>query len=125
MAAHCPGVRNQAGEPAVGLHPDDARRLGIEDGAPCEVRSAPQHTEGDAPQSTEAGQGGRALRLVARIRPGLAPGHAYVARGFDTAPANALEDERGPALVSVVALAAAGAAGRAAGSGSAGSGAAG
>src|SRR5256885_9229557 len=37
-----------------------------------------------------------ALRLAARIWPGLRPGQAYVPRGYDAAPVNTLEDEQGP-----------------------------
>ena len=94
MALRCPGVRNQAGEPFVALHPADASRLGVSDGAACEVRS---------PRG--------ALRLAARIWPGLRPGQAYVPRGYDAAPVNTLEDEQGPVAVTVRALVAAAAAG--------------
>jgi predicted molibdopterin-dependent oxidoreductase YjgC len=94
MAIHCPGIRNQAGEPFVALHPEDALRLGVSDGMPCEVRSS---------------RG--ALRLMARVWAGLAPGQAYIPRGFDAAPVNSLEDERGAVAVTVQALAAADAAG--------------
>jgi NADH-quinone oxidoreductase subunit G len=88
MAVRCPGIRAQAGEPFVALHPGDAARLGLAEGDPCEVRSA---------------RG--SLRLAIRLWPGLHPGHAYVPRGFDTAPAAALLDENGPAAVDVRALA--------------------
>jgi NADH-quinone oxidoreductase subunit G len=84
MVLRCPGVRGQAGEPFVGLHPDDAAPRGIAAGAPCEVRSH---------------QG--ALRLPARIMAGLGRGHAYVPRGYGSAPAAALLDERGPVAVTV------------------------
>ncbi len=84
MALRCPGVRGQAGEPFVGLHPEDASRLGIADGAVCEVRS---------PRGT--------LRLPARIWAGLHPGHAYVPRGYDSAPVARLLDESGPVAVTV------------------------
>jgi predicted molibdopterin-dependent oxidoreductase YjgC len=84
MALRCPGVRGQAGEPFVGLHPDDARRLGVVDAAACEVRS---------PRG--------ALRLAARVLPTLHPGHAYVPRGYESAPVSALMDERGPVAVTV------------------------
>src|SRR5205807_9009046 len=94
MALRCPGVRNQAGEPFVALHPADASRLGVSDGAACEVRS---------PRG--------ALWLAARIWPGLRPGQAYVPRGSDAAPVNTLEDEQGPVAVTVRALVAAAAAG--------------
>ena len=94
MALRCPGVRNQAGEPFVALHPADASRLGVSDGAACEVRS---------PRG--------ALRLAARIWPGLRPGQAYVPRGYDAAPVNTLEDEQGPVAVTVRVLVAAAAAG--------------
>lgn len=94
MAVRCPGLRNQAGEPFVALHPDDAARLGAADGVPCEVRSS---------------RG--ALRLAVRTWPGLHPGHAYIPRGYDSAPVNALLDERGPVAVTVQVLAGAEAAG--------------
>jgi predicted molibdopterin-dependent oxidoreductase YjgC len=94
MAVRCPGIRNQAGEPFVALHPDDARRLGLAGGAPCEVRS---------PRGS--------LRLTARIWSGLPPGQVYIPRGYDAAPVNRLLDERGPAAVTVRALLAAEAAG--------------
>ena len=84
MALRCPGVRGQAGEPFVGLHPEDAARLGVTDGVVCEVRS---------PRGT--------LRLPARTWAGLHPGHAYVPRGYDSAPVARLLDERGPVLVTV------------------------
>jgi len=93
MALRCPGIRSQAGNPFVALHPDDAARFGIADGAACEVRSL---------RGT--------LRLDARIWPGLCPGQAFVPRGYDAAPVNILEDERGPVAVAVRALAPAGAA---------------
>jgi len=86
-ALRCPGIRAQAGEPFVALHPDDAARLGITGGGLCEVRS---------------GQG--VLRLAARVWPGLHPGHAYVPWGFDAAPVATLLDERGPVSVTVRAL---------------------
>jgi hypothetical protein len=66
----------------------------VSDGAPCEVQS---------PRG--------ALRLAARIWPGLRPGQAYVPRGYDAAPVNTLEDEHGPVAVTVRALVAAAAAG--------------
>jgi NADH-quinone oxidoreductase subunit G len=94
MAVRCPGIRSQAGGPQVAVHPDDAARLGVADGAPCEVRSA---------------RG--ALRLPARIWPGLRPGHVYIARGYDTAPVNILLDERGPVTITLRVLAGAEAAG--------------
>jgi NADH-quinone oxidoreductase subunit G len=94
MAIRCPGIRNQAGEPFVALHPEDAARLGVSDGAPCEVRS---------PRG--------ALRLIARVWPDLHPGQAYIPRGFDAAPVNSLEDERGAVAVTVQGLVAADAAG--------------
>ncbi|HYM91497.1 MAG TPA: molybdopterin-dependent oxidoreductase, partial [bacterium] len=84
MAVRCPGIRHQAGEPFVALHPDDAGRLGLADGAPCEVRSP---------------RGG--LRLAARIWPGLRPGQVFIPRGYDAAPVNSLLDERGPVAVAV------------------------
>jgi len=84
MAVRCPGIRHQAGEPFVALHPDDAGRLGLADGAPCEVRS---------PRG--------ALRLAARIWPGLRPGQVFIPRGYDAAPVNSLLDERGPVAVAV------------------------
>ncbi|HYM69051.1 MAG TPA: NADH-quinone oxidoreductase subunit NuoG [bacterium] len=84
MALRCPGIRGQAGEPFVGLHPDDAARLGIVEGTLCEVRS---------PRA--------ALRLAVRALPGLHPGHAYVPRGYESAPASVLQDERGPVAVTV------------------------
>jgi NADH-quinone oxidoreductase subunit G len=84
MALRCPGVRSQAGEPFVGLHPDDAARFGITDGAACEVRSS---------------RGG--LRLPARLWAGLHPGHAYVPRGYESAPVAALQDEARPVMVTV------------------------
>ena len=86
-ARRCPGIRAQAGEPFVALHPGDAARLSIAAGDLCEVRA-----------------GAGALRLAARIWPGLHPGHAYVPSGFDTAPVAALLDERGSASVTVRAL---------------------
>ncbi|HEV2440257.1 MAG TPA: molybdopterin dinucleotide binding domain-containing protein, partial [bacterium] len=86
-ALRCPGIRTQAGEPFVALHPDDAARLGITGGGVCEVRS---------------GQG--VLRLAARVWPGLHPGHAYVPWGWDAAPVATLLDERGPVSVTVRAL---------------------
>ncbi|HEV2356347.1 MAG TPA: NADH-quinone oxidoreductase subunit NuoG [bacterium] len=88
MALRCPGVRAQAGEPFVALHPGDAGRLGLAEGSVCEVRSA---------------RG--ALRLPVRLWPGLHPGHAYVPRGFDAAPVTALLDEREAVWVTVHALA--------------------
>ena len=88
MALRCPGIRTQAGEPFVALHPLDAGRLRLEDGDPCEVRS---------PHG--------ALRLAVRRWPGLHRGHAYVPRGFDTAPVAALLDEDGPVSIEVRALA--------------------
>ncbi|TMJ07373.1 MAG: hypothetical protein E6H02_11535, partial [Bacillati bacterium ANGP1] len=94
MAVHCPGIRNQAGEPFLALHPDDAGRLGLADGAPCEVRS---------PRG--------ALRLAVRIWAGLPRGQVYIPRGYEAAPVNALLDDRGPVAVTVRALAAAEAAG--------------
>ena len=94
MAVRCPGIRNQAGDPAVAVHPEDAARLDLADGALCEVRSA---------------RG--VLRLAVRLWPGLRPGHAYIPRGYDAAPVNALLDEAGPVTVSLRALAAAAAAG--------------
>jgi NADH-quinone oxidoreductase subunit G len=94
MAVRCPGIRNQAGEPFVALHPEDAARFGVSDGVPCEVRS---------PRG--------ALRFTARVWTGLPPGQAYIPRGFDAAPVNRLEDERGPVRVTVQALVAADAAG--------------
>ena len=84
MALRCPGIRGQAGEPFVGLHPEDARRLGVADATVCEVRS---------PRG--------ALRLAARVLPTLHPGHAYVPRGYESAPVSALQDERGPSTVTV------------------------
>jgi len=94
MAMRCPGIRNQAGGPFVAVPPDDAVRLGLADGTPCEVRSA---------------RG--ALRVVVRVWPGLCSGHAYIPRGYDTAPVNTLLDERGPVTVTLRALAGAEAAG--------------
>jgi NADH-quinone oxidoreductase subunit G len=94
MAIRCPGIRDQAGDPFVALHPDDAARLGLAEGAPCDVRS-------------DRG----ALRLAARIWRGLQPGHAYVPLGYETAPVNALLDERGAVTVTVRALGGAAAAG--------------
>jgi len=94
MAVRCPGIRNQAGEPYVALHPDDAARLGLADGAPCEVRSPCGF-----------------LRLAVRILTGLPPGQVYIPRGYDAAPVNTLLDDRGPVTVTVRALAAAEAAG--------------
>ena len=84
MALRCPGIRGQAGEPFVGLHPEDARRLGVAEATVCEVRSA---------RGT--------LRLPARVLPTLHPGHAYVPRGYESAPVSALLDERGPVAVTV------------------------
>ncbi len=84
MALRCPGIRGQAGEPFVGLHPDDAARLGVTGGAMCEVRS---------PRA--------AIRLAARLLPGLHRGHAYVPRGYEAAPVSALLDEHGPVSVAV------------------------
>ncbi len=84
MAVRCPGIRGQAGEPFVGLHPDDAARLGVAEAMVCDVRSA---------------RG--ALRLPARVFPTLHPGHAYVMRGYESAPVSALLDERGPVAVTV------------------------
>jgi NADH-quinone oxidoreductase subunit G len=86
-ARRCPGIRSQAGEPFVALAPGDAAQLEIADGGPCEVRSA---------------QG--ALRLAARVWPGLHPGHAYVPWGYDAAPVATLLDEGGPVSVTVRAL---------------------
>ena len=94
MAVRCPGVRNQAGEPFVALHPEDAARLGVSHGVPCEVRS---------PRG--------ALRLTAQVWPELHPSHAYIPRGFDGVRVNELEDERGPVAVTVQAMTAADAAG--------------
>jgi NADH-quinone oxidoreductase subunit G len=94
MAIRCPGIREQAGDPFVALHPDDAARLGLAEGAPCDVRS-------------DRG----ALRLAVRIWRGLQPGHAYVPLGYETAPINTLLDERGTVRVTVRALAGAEAAG--------------
>jgi NADH-quinone oxidoreductase subunit G len=90
-ALRCPGIRTQAGEPFVALHPGDAARLGIAAGDLCEVRSAR----------------GR-LTVAARLWPGLHPGHAYVPWGFEAAPAATLLDENGPTAVTVRALAPAG-----------------
>ena len=86
-ARRCPGIRAQAGEPFVALHPGDAERLGIAAGDLSEVRTI---------------RG--ALRLAARVWPGLHPGHAYVPWGFDSAPVATLLDERGPVAVTVRAL---------------------
>jgi NADH-quinone oxidoreductase subunit G len=94
MAVRCPGIRDQAGDPFVALHPDDAARLGLAEGAPCDVRS---------------GRG--ALRLSARIWGGVQPGHAYVPLGYETAPVNALLDERGTIRVTIRPLVGAEAAG--------------
>lgn len=91
VSLRCPGIRSLAGETFVALHPEDAARLGIADGDLCEVRS-----------------GSGALRLAARMWPGLHRGHAYVPLGFEAAPATALLDERGAAFVTVRALAPAG-----------------
>ena len=88
MAARCPGIREQAGDPFVALHPDDAARLGLAEGDPCDVRS---------------GRG--TLRLAARIWRGLQPGHAYVPLGYETASVNTLLDEDETARVTVRALA--------------------
>jgi len=87
MARRCPGIRAQAGEPFVALHPDDAARLGVVEGMACEVRSARGH-----------------LRVAARIWPGLRPGQAFIPRGYETAPVHALLDEQGPLTVAVRAL---------------------
>ncbi len=84
MAARCPGVRGQAGEPFVAVHPEDAARLGLRDGMPCEVRS---------PRG--------ALRLAVRVWAGVHRGHAYAPRGYDSAPVSVLLDERGPVAVTV------------------------
>jgi NADH-quinone oxidoreductase subunit G len=84
MALRCPGLRGQAGEPYVALHPEDAARLGIPEGTLCEVRSP---------------RGALVLRL--RLWPGLCPGHAYIPRGYENAPVAALLDERGPVAVTV------------------------
>ncbi len=84
MALRCPGVRGQAGEPFVAVHPHDAARLGLADGAPCEVRS---------PRG--------ALRLPARVWAGLHPGQAYVPRGYESAPVSTLLDEREPVAVTL------------------------
>ncbi len=84
MVLRCPGVRGQAGEPYVALHPEDAARLGVSEGAPCEVRS---------PRGT--------LHLAARLWAGIPPGQAYVPRGYETAPANLLEDENEPVTVTI------------------------
>lgn len=83
-AVRCPGLRDQAGEPFVALHPEDAASRGVGEGSLCEVRS---------PRGT--------LRLRARLWPGLCPGHAYVPRGYDTAPVSRLLDEERPVTVSV------------------------
>jgi hypothetical protein len=45
-----------------------------------------------------------ALRLAARVWPGLHPGHAYVPWGYDAAPVATLLDEGGPVSVTVRAL---------------------
>jgi NADH-quinone oxidoreductase subunit G len=87
-AVRCRGIRALAGDAFVAIHPKDAGRFGINDGDLCEVRS---------------GRG--ALRLAARIWPGLHPGHAYVPLGFDAAPVATLVDEREATLVTVRALA--------------------
>ncbi len=84
MAVRCPGLRGQAGEPFVGLHPDDAARLGLGEGAACDVRS---------PRGV--------LRLPVRIWAGLHPGHAYVPRGYGSAPVATLLDASGPVSVTV------------------------
>jgi predicted molibdopterin-dependent oxidoreductase YjgC len=94
MARRCPGMRAVAGEPFVALHPDDAAVLGVLDGMPCEVRS---------PRG--------AVRVAARIWPGLRPGQAFMPRGYEVAPVNHLLDERGPVGVAVRALVEADAAG--------------
>ncbi|HKV45889.1 MAG TPA: molybdopterin dinucleotide binding domain-containing protein, partial [bacterium] len=87
-------IRHQAGEPFVALHPEDASRLGLVDGAPCQVRS---------PRGT--------LRLAARIWAGIRPGQVYIPRGFDAAPVTGLEDERASVRVTVQTLVAADAVG--------------
>jgi len=94
MARRCLGIRGQAGEPFVALHPDDAARLGVADGMPCQVQSPRGH-----------------LRVAARIWSGLCPGQAFIPRGYETAPVQALLDERGPVTVTVRALITADAAG--------------
>jgi NADH-quinone oxidoreductase subunit G len=94
MARRCPGIRAQAGEPFVALHPDDAAQLGVADGMPCQVQSPRGH-----------------LRVAARVWSGLCRGHAFIPRGYETAPVHALLDERGPVTVTVRALIAADAAG--------------
>ena len=90
-AVRCPGIRAQAGEPFVALHPDDAGRFGIVDGGLCEVRGA--HG---------------ALILAARVWAGLHPGHAYMPWGFEAAPVATLLDEGGAASVTVRGLVPAG-----------------
>ncbi len=84
MALRCPGVRGQAGGPFVAIPPEDASRLRIDDGAVCEVRSS-----------------SGALCLPARVWAGLHPGHAYVPRGYESAPVTRLLDERGPVAVTI------------------------
>jgi NADH-quinone oxidoreductase subunit G len=84
MALRCPGVRGQAGEPFAAVHPQDAGRLGLQNGVLCEMRS---------PRGT--------LRLPVRVWAGLHPGHVYVPRGYESAPIARLLDEREPVAVTL------------------------
>ncbi len=69
MAGRCRGLPELAGEPTVGLHPEDAGGLGVQDGGQVEV-------EAD----------GAAVRVRARRTDQVRPGHVLVPVGFPEFP---------------------------------------
>lgn len=69
MASRCRGLPELAGEPAVGLHPDDAARLGAADGTEVEL-------EAD----------GASVRLRAAATTAVRPGHLLLPVGFPQLP---------------------------------------
>jgi formate dehydrogenase major subunit len=73
MTRHAQVLDTLAPEPLASLHPDDARALGIADGAPIEV-------------ATRHG----AVRAVAQLTPEVQPGQVFMAFAYWEAAANRL-----------------------------------
>ncbi len=79
MTSRSPAIADLAHEPWALLHPDDAARLRIAEGEAVFVQSR---------------RGSVAVR--AKLSSAILPGHAFLPRGFDDAPANALGDLADP-----------------------------
>ncbi len=73
MSGRCRGLAGVAGPPHCVVHPSDAARLGVEDGALVELAA------GDA-----------LLAVVARVGDATLPGQVLLPRGYDALPVNGL-----------------------------------